>query len=65
MKKNEFNELSTQEIQVLNGGSMVGPPVSEYISSDSIAKANQMIGKALTDAWDYVRGFGRGFFNLN
>jgi len=65
MKKNEFIELRAQELQVLKGGSMAGPPVSGYISSESIVKTNQLIGKALTDTWDYVRGFGRGFFNLN
>jgi hypothetical protein len=65
MRKNEFIVLRAQELQVLNGGSMAGPPVGGYLSSESIVKTNQLIGKALTDAWDYVRGFSRGFFNLN
>ena len=62
MKSLEFMELNAQELEEVNGGGMAGPPMSRYVSADAISRTNQMIDKALSDAWDYVRGFCAGFF---
>ena len=48
----------------MNGGGIAGPPMSHYVSADAICRTNKMIDKALSDAWDYVKGFCTGFFNL-
>ena len=64
MKNLEFVELNAQELEEVNGGGIAGPPMSHYVSADAICRTNKMIDKALSDAWDYVKGFCTGFFNL-
>lgn len=64
MKELGFMELDFRHLERVNGGGVAGPPIGSYVSSDSIARANQVVREAITDAWDYIRGFGKGFFNL-
>jgi len=59
----EFIELNSQELEVVNGGGTAGPPLGGYFSSEQIANASQAVGRAFTDVWDYIRGFGEGFLN--
>lgn len=58
-----FVELNAQEMEDVNGGGVAGPQLGGYFSSEQIANENRVVRKALTDAWDYIRGFGEGFFN--
>lgn len=63
MKNLDFLELNAQELEEVDGGGAAGPPLGGYFSSEQIANTNQAIRRAFTDAWDYIRGFGEGFFN--
>lgn len=63
MKNFEFMELNAQELEEVNGGGIGGPPIGNYVSSESIGKAGRAVSRAISDTWDYIKGFGEGFFN--